>query len=162
MRREEERELPWGRRRGGDRLAVHPQTYSIGQSCLPVASSSKNQSHPNFIWTPKKVTSTNTRRLIYSLKKQPLGYPRLVSLLSLGLKYKPVCSEKENSQFHTYMSLPGLGLTESSAGRQHSIISLKPAFPIFLASCKNRSLFQGTQVLIHSTATHYTRIWWLI
>lgn len=50
----------------------------------------------------------------------------------------------------THMSLPGVGLTASSAGRQPSIISLKPAFPIFLASCNNRSLFQGAQLLMHA------------
>lgn len=67
--------------------AVRPsQTQSIGQICLPVAFSYENQSHQIFIWTPKKVTYKNTPRMIYSLKKQPLRYPKLVSLLSLGAR----------------------------------------------------------------------------
>lgn len=43
------------------------------------------------------------------------------------------------SQPRTHMSLPGLGLTGSPAGRQLSIISLKPAFPMFLASCNDKA-----------------------
>lgn len=35
----------------------------------------------------------------------------------------------------TYMSLEGLGFTTFSALKQASMISLKPAFPTFLASC---------------------------
>lgn len=35
----------------------------------------------------------------------------------------------------TYMSLAGLGFTTFSALKQASMISLKPAFPTFLASC---------------------------
>lgn len=78
-------------------------------------------------------------------------------LLPLGLQVQGQSrGESETGQPHTYMSLPGLGLTESSAGRQHSMISLKPAFPMFLASCKHKSLFQGIQLLIHSAAPHHS------
>lgn len=47
----------------------------------------------------------------------------------------------------TYMSLAGLGFTAFSALKQASMISLKPAFPTFLASC-------GAQTRTHIKTAH--------
>lgn len=44
-------------------------------------------------------------------------------------------SVEESIRGVTYMSLAGLGFTTFSALKQASMISLKPAFPTFLASC---------------------------
>lgn len=105
----------------------------------PVVPWSPNKtSHTAFLFGPTETTKKEKKIKVKTNELQPAGsnswhVPRPVPVHT-GLS-------KEQPFAHTYMSLPGLGLTESSDGRQHSMISLKPAFPIFLASCKDRSLF---------------------
>lgn len=156
MRREGERELPWGRRRGGTHMlparatrAVRPsQTQSIGQICLPVAFSYENQSHQIFIWTPKKVTYKNTPRMIYSLKKQPLRYPKLVSLLSLGARVQGWSFLRKREQPVPYLHVAarvGFDRVLSWKATLHNLI--KARIPNILGKLQKQKSISGHSII---------------